>query len=244
MSLFTDLSEGGGLWDDCYGTIVEAKAVMFDYDGKADPAPGLLMKLKLEDTGEGAGLDKDGCVSQFWSVGGVKKFKPSKDGKTWVPLTGSAKITKNSGVGMLFDSMLKCGFPEATLEKDDLTLLIDEKFKWSRIADTRMSKDGETRKNAAGYDKTVVVVSEYVTADTGKASDGKAPTGEAADAITNLVMELFVADPTPKTQMEIVKACMAQASKLKLQTPAIVKAIQGGLLDTILKKDGNTYKFE
>lgn len=240
MSLFTEFSEGGSLWDDVYGEIVEAKAVMFDYDGKAEPAPGLHLKLKLEEA-EGANLDKDGCVTQFWSVGSAKRFKPSKDGKTWTPLSDKAKITKNSGVGMLFDAMLQCGFPEATMDKEDLSLLVGSKFKWTRVADTRMSDDGKARKNAAGFDKTVVVVSEYVTEQAGKANDGKAPTGDIKDAIINLIMELYAEDSKPRTQMEIVKACMGQAAKLKLQAPAIVKAIQGGLLDEVLTKDGTTY---
>lgn len=100
----------GGLLDDVDVTFTNVRFDMFDYEGKADPAPALGIDLV---TGT---EDGDKPIRQHWSVGNAENWAPSEDGMTVVPIGRDTTLRKSSNFFMLVQSLLQAGVPESVLE--------------------------------------------------------------------------------------------------------------------------------
>lgn len=101
--------EGGGLYDDFDGTILEMAFVEFDYDGTVDP-PILALAAEIRNNEVEEEKGKNPFV-QHYSAGDLKEFTPSDDGKEAVPVGSKTGLSKNCNAYAFLMSMLDAGFP-------------------------------------------------------------------------------------------------------------------------------------
>lgn len=91
-SLLPDEMVAGGLADDFDGIVRVARYAPFDYQGTVDP-PVLSIELTIERLEDGL-EDDEKMVTQNWSAGDMKNFRPSTDG---VNPTGEESVTDEEG---------------------------------------------------------------------------------------------------------------------------------------------------
>ena len=121
----SDAVEGGGLLDDVDVKISEAKFAMFDYMGKAQPVPALLLRLDS--------LDGSDLINQYWSMGKPLDWMPSDDGKELVPIGKATELVLSSNGMILLASAVNAGFPESKLG-DDISILAGTECHVNRVA--------------------------------------------------------------------------------------------------------------
>jgi hypothetical protein len=138
MSLLNpnSFTEGGTILDDADGTVTEAKWAMYNYGGKAAPAPGLVMSIEHDNGG------KMEVSEQFWSCGNARDWMPAKDGKSITSPTGKSGLNKNSNVAILLASAVNAGFPADKLG-DDPSVFVGLKAHWLRVAQDRKIEGGK-----------------------------------------------------------------------------------------------------
>lgn len=103
--------EGGGLFDDFDGTILEMLFVEWDYDGKYDPSFFLAVEIRNdeeEEAGEEAGAKMNPFV-QHYSAGDLGDFTPSADGKEAVPVGSKTGLSKSTNAYAFLMSILDVG---------------------------------------------------------------------------------------------------------------------------------------
>lgn len=179
----TFVEGGGGILNDVNATIVKARFVMFDYQGKSEPAPAIMFTLQPEDGDE---------QEQAWSLGSTQDWRPSEDGRYILlinPNKTDAKLNKNSNGGILLHSMKEKGVP-GTILAGDISKLEGMKCHWVQIPDTRnLTKGKKTGKDGKQYDKTILVVSTVVSLPTGSATTA-IPAGVAGPAVPSAASDI------------------------------------------------------
>ena len=100
----------GGFFDDKDATIVDAKIVMFDYQGKADPVCALMVAFKADDSESG-----DEPRAEYYRIGSPDKFTPSSDGKFYVPVGTTTSMNKKTKAALFLRSLKEQGFEMAKL---------------------------------------------------------------------------------------------------------------------------------
>ena len=110
-----DFVEGTGLLDDAEVTFTKCRFQLFDYAGKAQPAPAFAAELVVAGDGE--------PTNQFWSCGSPKDFVPSADGKQLQPVGAATHLRKSCNAAILFTSLFQAGVPGDLLGGDDISKL-------------------------------------------------------------------------------------------------------------------------
>jgi hypothetical protein len=109
LSLRPSDAQAGGFLDDLDVTLREARFVIWDYMGKANPAVAL--KVTMEEA--------DGIThEQYYSAGDPNKVTPSPDGKTLIPQAGATGLNANTNALAFIGSIINAGFPEDKLGSD------------------------------------------------------------------------------------------------------------------------------
>lgn len=143
--------EGGGLIDDVDATFKSCTFEMFDYNGKADPAPAL--KLVLDVAGDE--------MTQYYSMGTAKDWIPSEDGKQLLSVGSATSIRLSSNGGILLKSLVDSGFPGDKLG-DDISILDGLQAHMIQVPEPQRSlkKTKEQQEKEAKFGpKTILVVS-------------------------------------------------------------------------------------
>jgi len=178
-SSFTD---GGGLIDDVDATLTDIRYVMYDYDGKADePVP--VAKTVWDVDGEEQTV--------MYSVGGSGDFQPNDTGLALESLRSRSNLTKTSKYAMFIMSLIAAGFPEPSMDDNDISCLNGTKVHLLRKA---VEYKGISKKE--GKDSNVLLVSklismpgEGVSAAKGKGKGkAKGKAAAAPDGLEDLVV--------------------------------------------------------
>lgn len=104
-----DFIEGGGLYDDFDGTIMEMAFVEFDYDGSiAKPVLALAAEILNDEVEEEAGKNP---FIQHYSAGELDQFIPSDDGKEAVPAGSKTGLSNSCNAYLFLMSLIDVGFP-------------------------------------------------------------------------------------------------------------------------------------
>lgn len=183
-----DAVEGGGLLDDEDVKIVDAKFTMFDYGGKAQPVPALMLSLdRMDDTEP---------IAQYWSMGKALDWIPSDDGKELVPIGRATQLTAGSNGMWLLTSAINAGMPESKLG-DDISIFKGMECHVNRVAAPvrkgLQQKEGKTilvitKIHKLPWDKTAAK-GKGKTAAKGK---GKAAAEAATSDIDTLATEFIL----------------------------------------------------
>lgn len=150
-----DYGEGGGGLDDMDGKIIEARAVIFDYDGKFDPSPGALLKVDV-------GADEP--LTQFWSIGSSNDWEPNADGTGFKPIGKRTTIVKTANLGMLITSAINAGFPKDKV-KNDLTVFEGLECHFDKVA--------VERKGLGNKETSTIIITKIHKLPGGKGSTAK-----------------------------------------------------------------------
>jgi hypothetical protein len=177
VSLKPSEATSGGLLDDADVHIDSARYEIFDYQGKSDPAPALVLHCTLEDGDE---------HTEVLSVGKASDWEPSDDGKELIPI-GNATTLRTTCKAMHFlTSLVNAGFDEELLDEDPSVL----DGLGVHVMRTPVEYKGlEKRKDSEGREQefTALTVSEinYLPGEGGKGKGkGKAAGGKGKAAGT------------------------------------------------------------
>ena len=164
----SDMVEGG-LLDDVVATVVEARFVMWDYDGKSDSGDVPLLKCTLA-------TDDDHEVDQYWSAGSAKDWAPSADGKRLIPVGNAKGINLRSNLGVFLTSAINAGFPPEKLE-DDISVLDGMVAHFIQVAAPKRSGlPVRAREDGREFEKTILTVDEISKLPWEKGKGGKSKT--------------------------------------------------------------------
>jgi len=141
----------GGLLDDAVVEFTGCGFVMFDYQGKADPAPAFGTELVDIDGGD--------PTKQYWTVGKAKDWMPSDDGKTLVAVGSATALNNNSNFALLMASIVNAGFPEDKIG-DDISVFNGMVAHVHRVAAPKRSglSGGSVGPDGQKREQTVLVV--------------------------------------------------------------------------------------
>lgn len=112
LSLRPDTFSKGGMPSLIKGRITEAKFLSFDFNGKSDPKPCLM--LGIEDV-----HDPELTYEQHYTAGNPANFEPSEDGNFLCPTHEDVALSNRSNLGALLNAFVAAGFPEDKLEGGD-----------------------------------------------------------------------------------------------------------------------------
>jgi hypothetical protein len=195
---FTDFSKGGFI-DDVDATWLNTKFAMYDYQGKADPAPAFIADVMVDGDEE--------PHQQAWSCGAAKDWEPSPDGKFLVPARdGVERIRQNTKFAILMKSLIDAGFPKDALGSGDAGVFEGIRVHMIQIPAPEyrgLDKPKKTGKDGKEYAATIPVVSAVleVAATSGKkgkkgsttaaggADEGSSVEEAAVAILTGMLME-------------------------------------------------------
>jgi hypothetical protein len=113
LSFNPDDATAGGNLNDIDATIVQARVVSFDYNGKADEPLCCLALTYLPDGAE----DKDDVIVDYIKLGKMTECAPAPDNKRAVPISKSSFHTK-SKIMAYFRAAVAAGVPKNQLAQD------------------------------------------------------------------------------------------------------------------------------
>lgn len=156
VSLFPeDAVEGAGLpLDDADVILKDVSFVLWNYNGTQPDGPAL--RVVFVD-----GEDKEHI--QYYSAGKIEKSVPSEDGTKLLPvnLESPRGLNKSTKAYAFLTSMLNADpGVRALLAEGNVKKLTDTRAHVQAVADKE--KDGTTKKNAKGYDRTTILVSKII----------------------------------------------------------------------------------
>lgn len=146
---------GGGLVDDANMVWDLVEFTMFDYGGKAAPAPAIHISMTDQESGE--------QHDQYYSVGRAQDWTPSEDGKRLVAIGSASGIRGNSNGGILLASAVNAGFPVDQLS-DDISVMQGTVAHMIRVPAPKRPGLAK-QKNADGSDResTILTVDEILS---------------------------------------------------------------------------------
>ena len=103
-------SEGGGLIDDVDVTLVKARFVAFDYNGKSADGDVPCLKVDIQ--------TEDDEIEQYYSMGKLVDWLPSDDGKQLLSVGSATAIRLTSNGGIFLRTLVDAGFPADKLGED------------------------------------------------------------------------------------------------------------------------------
>lgn len=164
----------GGLLDDVDIDINKARFELFNYQGKGDAVPALVLHYTNAETGEEG--------EEALSAGRAQDWEPSEDGKSLIP-TGTVETLRKSCKAMRFlTSLVNAGFDEEALADGDPSVLDGMGVHVMRV--TVEYKGLEKKKDQEGkeVDFTVLEVSQINTMPGEKKSTGGKGKGKGKSA--------------------------------------------------------------
>jgi hypothetical protein len=139
-----DMSEGGGGPFGKDLTIQQARAVVWDYDGKGVKSTFARFTLR----------DADGqlWVQHYTVGGGMDRFVPSVDGKGIAAIREGDLLNKNSNFGFLLSNFVNAGYPVNRISSD-LSAFEGVSARWDGAPEPKR----EGLRGADGKQKTILV---------------------------------------------------------------------------------------
>lgn len=210
--------EGGGLIDDVDVTVLEARFESFDYNGKAEePIPALKLKVQAADTE----------VEQYYSMGAMKDWIPSEDGKQLLAVGSATAIRLSSNGGIFLKALVDAGFPADKLG-DDISILEGMQCHMIQVPEPERSMkktEAQLEREKKFGPKTILVVSEVQTLPWEKKKPAGKPGGKkvagkkkaAKKEENNIDIETKATD--------VINTLLAEAGTLtRLELPAKIVA--------------------
>lgn len=172
VSLNPDMATQGGLIDDIDVEITDALAVLWDYNGQQAAGPALA--VEFTDVNGGQHI-------QYYSAGKSEDWMPHESGEGFVAVSGKTGFNNNSNIMMLFDSLVKAGFPKEHLT-GNVKVIVGTK---GHVLQQITERKGliRTGKNA-DRPSSVLLVSKITELPTGVGGGGAAVTQQATTAST------------------------------------------------------------
>ena len=153
--------EGGGLRDDFDGKIVKARYEMFDYAGKGPSIPAAALEILP--------LNEEEPFKQYYSIGDANLYRPNPDddGET---LKVDARIRKSSNFYILYESLVKAGFPEDKMDTGKLSILDNGIYHFLRVP---APKRAGLKKAEREFEETILTVESIIELPGGGKKVGK-----------------------------------------------------------------------
>ena len=149
-----DFAEGGGLWGDADGALVELSFTDWDYGGNGPVT--LAIKAVIQPAGT---ADPEDRAENYWSAGNRDDFEIMPGGKSVKPTgSGASNIRKSTNAYMLLKSFLDSGFPEEKVT-NSLTAFEGGVYHFVRVPAPK--REG-LEKRERRFDPTVLTVSKIV----------------------------------------------------------------------------------
>lgn len=201
VSLAPEDATEGLLWSNEDVEIKTARFGMYDFQGKAEPAPCLILNIIREDGSDAV---------EALSAGKAADWEPHEDGIALLPIKDPAPegINVNTKTMKFLNSLVNAGFPSPELRKGDISILDGLGFHAVRVAGDYKDMQGREgrrditvlnvakinylpgEKRKRGGKKTSGKASE----DAAKAEELSAKDAEIEEAATNALMELLTED--------------------------------------------------
>lgn len=221
MGLLNPSEATAGLMSDTEVLIKTARWGMFDYQGKSDPAPTLVLTCEVDDADDHV---------EYLSAGSADKWEPSEDGHTLRAIGTATHLSKQCKAVRFLKSLVDCGFPSDKLG-DDPAVLEGLRVHVIRVPDTsRTFRDtGETKQGS-----DVLVVDKIIALPgSGKGDAGKKQTKKGA-ASGGGKKEPADASALSEAASQYVVDVLASAGTPVPKNQLVAKAYQAGL-----KEDAN-----
>ena len=159
--------------------ITGAKFGMFDYAGKRDAVPALMVSFKTT----GGDVHEQG-----YTVGGTDDYAPSKDGRTLDILSDREKIHEQTNFAHFMEAFFKAGFPSTRINNDDIGCIVGTK---GHVKQEVVKRSGSNIKA-----ETSLLVFDKITALPGESkSSGAAASADTDDVVgalaTQIMMEIL-----------------------------------------------------
>ena len=175
---FTNMSAGGGLFDEGDVRIANCRTGMANYGGNQPPSPALICKFEgINGTEVPENQDE-----QFWSCGSAKDWQASPDGKKFVSPTNKSGIVITSNCGIFIKSLLDLGLDNLVAAMDeDASALNGTELHVKRIQLDRKMKNPKRDSDGKEIPQTTIVATEVLKgAKGGVAKAGNGAKGAAA----------------------------------------------------------------
>lgn len=197
--------EGGGLFDDFDGTILEAAFVQWDYDGQYDPQLFLCFEIRNDEEAESDGNNPEQPLKnpflQYYSAGSLEYFVPSDDGKRAIPVGSKTGLSKSCNAFEVIASIIAAGFDKPIT--NDVSIFAGERFHFKRKAqkDRNIKEDKSSRKPAddekAKRPKEILLMERYLKEGAATATAKVGPASKVAAAATGPKVNGAVTGPKP-----------------------------------------------
>lgn len=220
----SDAVEGGGLLDDEDVKVLKSRIVMFDYGGKAQPAPAIMWELERMDGSE--------SVTQYWSVGKATDWLPSDDGKQLVAIGRATNLVNSSNGMMLITSLVNAGLPENRIG-EDISIFEGLECHMNRVAAKREGLDNTKNSTVLTVTKIIKLPWEKSTKGKGKSkttSKGGATAPEDSsdnlEAIaTEFVLKILADSPDGIEKAKLAPKAFQEFSKDDPNRAALVQLL-------------------
>ncbi len=219
----SDFSEATGLWEGI-GTVTAAVFETWDYGGEGPDTPAAKFTIQPEEGEE---------VEQYFSVGKLADWKPSKDGSRLLAVGRATGINTSSNFALLLASLVNAGYPEEKMT-DDIGDFVGLVANFMRIPAPKRTgiKPKEGQEDRV---KTILTVGEIIklpwekkgkpaaSAKTGKTAKAEAKDGgggDLDDEATALIIDIL-----SENEGEVIKQQLPKFLFPKLKGNANMKAI-------------------
>lgn len=161
MSLDPSTYTQGGLLDDIDVTFHSVRFVEWDYGGRTSDEGepiltlALLVSLGYDDNG------KEATADQYFSAGDINRFQPSEDGTHAVAVGNAKGMSDSTNCARFIKSIIDAGFPADQFGDGDVSVLDGMVAHVNRVPQER-GGSLKGKKNASGYDPTVMVVTNII----------------------------------------------------------------------------------
>lgn len=211
VSLATKDFVQGGLLNDVDVTVLNAKFVIYDYDGKAtfakDPPLALKLTLKVD--------DDDSEHTEYVTGGSSGDFVPTEedDGDT-ITRNGTAKnLRKNSNLFRFNESLEQAGFPQAQLALGKASAYTNTRFHLERRPMPKST--GLTTQDEQGREKTYIACGALISTQWDKGKKGAvAAKPAAAPAKGSAKAAPKAVEPESAEEQEVSQEMLDQAAEL------------------------------
>jgi hypothetical protein len=192
--------------------------------------------------------------AQYYSVGPLENWVPSKDGKTAEKVGKSGGMSKSSNGSQLIASIVNAGFPEDKL-KDDLSIFDGLKGHVNRVAQPKRTGLAQKKKED-GREATILLFTSITEIPGGKKVKGKAKAStkkaeaepaevdeDIDNSTTMAILEAVSEGPVPRGTISkaVFKIAMKDPNRNKIVARAYDDAFLKGLAEEgIIDYDGTT----
>ena len=215
-STFTE----GGLLDDADVSIADAAFLMWDYDGKVNPAaPALGITLKTDD-----GKDHD----EYLSAGKAEYFVPNEDGSGLVPVGDKTALNNNCNAAIFLASLISIGVPVELLASGNIKAIIGMRLHINRVPAPERPGLAQQDPNK----KRTNLVATKLLSLPGEAAPAKPALGMSKTATGGVKAPV----PAAKAPVAAAPAPAAASDELTAETTGYVIQVLGEAGGTVARK--------